>query len=411
MFFTRFITNFCAPEFVFLAGTSAFLYGSKKTKPELFKFLFTRGIWLILLELIVNNFIWTFDITYSFPVFQVIWAIGFSMVCLSFLIYLPKRIIIIIGIILVAGHNLLDGIVMQGSSFKAIVWYILHQDKFLVLGPNKMILFHYPLIPWIGLMALGYCFGILYSKGFDAARRKKWLLGLGFGSIALFFILRGINEYGDLVPWTIQKDSMYTVLSFFNTTKYPPSLMFLLMTIGPSLIFLYFIENVKNKVTDFFVVFGRVPLFFYFLHVLVIHIVAIMGILIFGGNWRDMGSGQENRRRRPTWRRRPALAKDGRSRPHRPSRIVARLPPPAAADERKTLATAGGFLSGEQLRHLRLVLEMSSRYSGFIKQQRDSFPGIAILLRWTPFVRTGRGSCIREARVRTRGRDSLRVMG
>ena len=288
LFFTRFITHFCAPEFVFLAGTSAFLYGSKKTKPELFKFLFTRGIWLILLELIVNNFIWTFDVTYSFPIFQVIWAIGFSMVCLSFLIYLPKKIILIIGIVLVAGHNLLDGIVMQGTSFKSIIWYILHQDQFLVLGPNKMIAFHYPIIPWIGLMALGYCFGALYSKDFDATVRKKWLLRLGIGSISLFFILRGINVYGDLVPWTTQKNGVTTVMSFFNTTKYPPSLIFLLMTIGPSLLFLYLIENVKNKVTDIFVVFGRVPLFFYFLHVLVIHIAAIIGILIFGGNWQDM---------------------------------------------------------------------------------------------------------------------------
>ena len=288
LFFTRFVTHFCAPEFVFLAGTSAFLYGSKKTKPELFKFLFTRGIWLILLELIVNNFIWTFDITYSFPIFQVIWAIGFSMVCLSFLIYLPKKVILIIGIVLVAGHNLLDGIVMQGTSFKSIVWYILHQDQFLVLGPNKMIAFHYPLIPWVGLMALGYCFGFFYSKGFDIAMRKKWLLRLGFGSIILFFILRGSNEYGDLVPWTTQKNGVYTLLSFFNTTKYPPSLIYLLMTIGPSLLFLYLIENIKNRVTDFFVVFGRVPLFFYFLHVLVIHIAAIIGILIFGGNWQDM---------------------------------------------------------------------------------------------------------------------------
>ena len=151
-----------------------------------------------------------------------------------------------------------------------------------------MIAFHYPVIPWVGLMALGYCFGTLYGKGFDATVRKKWLLGLGFGSIALFFILRGINIYGDLVPWTTQKNGIYTMLSFFNTTKYPPSLIFLLMTIGPSLLFLYLIENVKNKATDFFVVFGRVPLFFYFLHVLVIHIAAILGILIFGGNWQDM---------------------------------------------------------------------------------------------------------------------------
>ena len=288
LFFTRFVTHFCAPEFVFLAGTSAFLYGSKKTKPELFKFLFTRGIWLILLELIVNNFIWTFDVSYSFPVLQVIWAIGFSMVCLSFLIYLPKKVILIIGIILVAGHNLLDSILMEGISFKSIVWYILHQQKFLVLGPNNAFLFQYPVIPWIGLMALGYNFGTLYRKEFDAKVRKKWLLRLGFGSVALFFILRGINIYGDLVPWTTQKNGLYTILSFFNTTKYPPSLIYLLMTIGPSLLFLYLLENIKNRVTDFFVVFGRVPLFFYFLHVLVIHIAAIIGILIFGGNWQDM---------------------------------------------------------------------------------------------------------------------------
>lgn len=288
LFATRFITNFCAPEFVFLAGTSAFLYGSKKTKPELFKFLFTRGIWLMLLELIVNNFIWTFDLTYSFTIFQVIWAIGCSMVCLSFLIYLPKKIILIIGIVLVAGHNLLDGIIMQGTSFKSVVWYILHQDQKLILGPDRMIGFHYPLLPWIGLMALGYCFGTLYSNGFDAKVRKKWLLRLGFGSIALFFILRGLNGYGDLVPWTTQRDDITTLLSFFSTTKYPPSLMYLLMTVGPSLLFLYFIESIKNKVTDFLVVFGRVPLFFYFLHVFVIHIAAIIGILMFGGNWDDM---------------------------------------------------------------------------------------------------------------------------
>jgi uncharacterized membrane protein len=201
---------------------------------------------------------------------------------------LPKKVILFIGIVLVAGHNLLDGIVMQGMSFKSIVWYILHQEKFLLLGPNNAFIFKYPIIPWVGLMALGYCFGTLYSKGFDATIRKKWLLSLGFGSIALFFILRGINEYGDLVPWSHQRNGVYTILSFFNTTKYPPSLIFLLMTIGPSLLFLYLIENVKNKVTDFFVVFGRVPLFFYFLHVLVIHVAAIIGILIFGGNWQDM---------------------------------------------------------------------------------------------------------------------------
>lgn len=288
LFFTRFITHFCAPVFVFLAGTSAFLYGTKKTRPALFSFLFTRGLWLIFLEVMVNNIIWFTDITYSLLVLQVIWAIGVSMICLSFLIYLPKKIILVIGIVLVAGHNLLDGIVMEGTDFQSIIWYILHQDKFLALGPSNMVVFHYPLIPWVGLMALGYLFGTFYQKDYNITRRRIWLLRIGFGAIALFFILRGLNVYGDLFPWAVQKTPTKTILSFFNVTKYPPSLQYLCITIGPSLLFLYYFENVKNRLTDFFLVFGRVPLFYYFIHVFVIHALAIVGMAIFGGHWQDM---------------------------------------------------------------------------------------------------------------------------
>jgi len=288
LFFTRFITHYCAPVFVFLAGTSAFLYGRNKTSPQLSKFLLTRGIWLIFMEIVVNNLIWTFDLTYSFPILQVIWAIGFSMICLAFLIYLPKKIILTTGLLIIGGHNLLDGIVMQGNSLESIVWYLLHQSQVLILAPDKMILFHYPVIPWIGLMALGYCLGQLFLKDFDPNRRKTWLLRIGLTSLLVFFVLRGWNGYGDLVPWTIQNTTTKTILSFFNVTKYPPSLTFILITVGPALLFLYAIENVKNSVTNFFLVFGRVPFFYYFLHVLLIHIVAIFGILIFGGNWKNM---------------------------------------------------------------------------------------------------------------------------
>ncbi len=288
LFFTRFITHYCAPVFVFLAGTSAFLYGSKKTKPELFKFLFSRGIWLIILEMVVNNLIWTFDVTYSLQIFQVIWAIGFSMVCLSFLIYLPKKIILFLGILLIAGHNLLDGNVMEGQSFQSIVWYALHQQTFLSPNPNHLVFIHYPVIPWIGLMVLGYLFGQLYSRDFNVKTRRNWLLNLGFAAIGLFLFLRSINLYGDLVPWTLQDNTTKTILSFLNVTKYPPSLLFICITIGPAMLFLHVFETTKNKLTDFFLVFGRVPLFYYFLHMLVIHIFAIVGILIFGGNWRDM---------------------------------------------------------------------------------------------------------------------------
>ncbi|MCB2220877.1 MAG: DUF1624 domain-containing protein [Bacteroidetes bacterium] len=288
VFFTRFITHNCAPAFIFLAGTSAFLFGSKKTRKELSRFLLTRGVWLIFLEVAVNNLIWTFNITYSFLIFQVIWAIGVSMIALSALIYLPKKILLITGFVLVAGHNLLDGITAEGESFGSIIWYILHQRARLQVTPDQLIFIGYPVIPWIGLMVLGYCFGTLYKRDFDPRQRRKWLLWMGFGAIALFYILRGINVYGDLHPWSVQKDFVYTVLSFFNVTKYPPSLVYLLITIGPALLFLAVIEPVKNKLTNFLLVFGRVPLFYYFLHMIVIHTFALFGMMLMGDDWRLM---------------------------------------------------------------------------------------------------------------------------
>jgi uncharacterized membrane protein len=288
LFFTRFITHYCAPVFVFLAGTSAFLYGSKKTKPQLFKFLFTRGLWLILLEITLNNVLWKFDITFSRVILQVIWAIGLSMIALSFIIFLSRKVILTLGIIIVAGHNLLDGIVMQGQSIQSIIWYILHQATIIKVSDTHDIGVFYPILPWIGVMVLGYSLGYLYKKDFNPAIRKKWLLQIGTGAIILFFIIRGLNVYGDLVPWSILDTPSKTVMSFFKVTKYPPSLAYVLITIGPALLFLYAFESVKNKITDFFLVFGRVPLFYYFLHILVIHVLAIVGILIFGGHWQDM---------------------------------------------------------------------------------------------------------------------------
>lgn len=288
LFFTRFITHYCAPVFVFLAGTSAFLYGTKKTKNELFKFLLTRGIWLVVLELIVNNLIWKFDITFSRIILQVIWAIGLSMIVLSFLIFLSKKVLLTIGLLIVFSHNTLDHIVMQGTDLISIVWYILHQPSFIPLGENVKIGVLYPVLPWIGIMVLGYCLGMLFKNDFSIVKRQRWLLILGFSAITLFFILRGINVYGDLVPWSYQNTTTKTILSFFKVTKYPPSLAYTLITLGPALLFLFAIESIKNKVTDFLLVFGRVPLFYYFLHVLVIHSLAIIGILIFGGDWRNM---------------------------------------------------------------------------------------------------------------------------
>jgi uncharacterized membrane protein len=285
LFSTRFITHYCAPVFVFLAGTSAYLYGTRKTKQELFKFLMSRGIWLIFLEIVINNLFWRFDFTYSRLVLQVIWAIGLSMVFLSVFVFLSRKTIIIIGIIIVAGHNLLDSIVMQGSGFKSIIWYIIHQANLIPLNSNINLGIYYPVLPWVGLILLGYSLGFFYTKDFNIAIRKKWLLILGFGAVILFFVLRGINIYGDLAPWSIQDTTNKTIMSFFKITKYPPSLDFMLITIGPALLFLYRIEKVKNRVTDFFLVFGRVPLFYYFLHILVIHVLAILALFSFGGDW------------------------------------------------------------------------------------------------------------------------------
>ena len=288
LFLTRFITHFCAPIFIFLAGTSAFLYGEKKTKKELASFLWTRGLWLILLEIVVNNLIWTFDITYSLMIFQVIWAIGMCMVILSALIYLNKNVLLVLGLILIVLHNTLDGFTMTGNSPGAILWYLLHQDQAIVLHENSIIFFHYPLIPLIGVMSMGYLFGELYSSSFDVIERKKWLIGLGLGLLSLFLIVRGINIYGDLFPWKNYETTTKTVMSFLNVTKYPMSFLYLSLTLGIAFLALYFLEGIQNKITNFFLVFGRVPLFYYFMHMLVIHITAIIAILLFGGNWTEM---------------------------------------------------------------------------------------------------------------------------
>jgi len=281
LFLTRFITHICAPVFIFLAGTSSFLYGIRKTKSELFTFLFTRGIWLIILELVLNNFLWSFDLDFESIQLQVIWAIGFSMVCLSISIFLPDKIIFAIGIIIVACHNMLDGISMEGNDLKSIIWYVLHQESVFPIGDTRMIRISYPVLPWIGVMMLGYCFGSLYKKGIDVTWRRRWLLVTGISSISLFIILRIINIYGDPNPWIHYGNSMLSLLSFLNVTKYPASLDFLLITLGSSMLILAVTENLKNKLVDFFIVFGRVPLFYYFLHIFILHSL----VVVIGGNW------------------------------------------------------------------------------------------------------------------------------
>jgi uncharacterized membrane protein len=290
LFMTRWITHFCAPVFVFLAGTSAFLYGGKQSsKKSLSKFLFLRGIWLILVELTVVNFSWTFDINLSVHIFQVIWAIGICMVLLAGLIYLPKKVLLSLGFLILLGHNLLDGIQAQGSDPLSILWYFTHQYNFLVINEgNGMLAIAYPFLPWLGVMILGYCFGHYYTRDFDPRIRRKRLLQIGFAAIILFFLLRLTNSYGDLKTWEIQDGFNFTILSFINTTKYPPSLLYTLMTLGPSLIFLYAIEHVRNKITGALSIIGRVPFFYYVIHLYIIHLAGMIGLIILGEDWREL---------------------------------------------------------------------------------------------------------------------------
>jgi uncharacterized membrane protein len=226
LFFTRFVTHFCAPVFIFLTGTSASLYGQNKSKSDLSRFLWTRGLWLIFVEIAIMNFLWWFNPHYNFINLQVIWAIGLCMICLSALIYLPKKVLVLISLLVVFGHNTLDGITAEGNSLESILWYIFHQLHFMPVSETRMIGFYYPIVPWFAVMSLGYCFGFLFRRGFDPQRRKKLLLIFGFTSVSLFLLIRGINVYGDPAPWSRQKNLLFTLMSFINVSKYPPSLLY-----------------------------------------------------------------------------------------------------------------------------------------------------------------------------------------
>ena len=289
LFFTRWITHFCAPVFVFLAGTSAFMVGSRRGKAELSACLLKRGIWLIILEFTVINFAWFFNFYFSLLALTVIWALAIGMIALAGFIHLPFKGILALGILFVAGHNMLDGIdaVVGGSSAGAMLWSFLHEQGGFRF-PSAFVFVGYPVIPWIGVMLLGYCFGKLYQPSYDAAERKKLLLQLGVGAIVLFIVLRLVNIYGDPNEWSVQKDGVFTFLSFLNVTKYPPSLLYVLVTLGPSLIFLAVAEKYTGKLAQAFISLGRVPMFYYILHLYVIHILAVFAALATGYTLSDM---------------------------------------------------------------------------------------------------------------------------
>jgi uncharacterized membrane protein len=286
LFFTRWITHFCAPVFVFLAGTSASLISQRKTKAELSRFLFTRGLWLMFVELTIVNFAWYFDPYFSFNAFAVIWALGVSMVALALLIHLPQKLILLIGLIILFGHNLLDHFHIEGNSVNAFIWALLHDPvRFEFFG--RIFRTNYPVLPWIGIMALGYSLGSLYAKGVLPEQRKKYLLIIGGTAMLLFILIRATNLYGDQSTWSVQDNPLFTFMSFLNTTKYPPSLLYALMTLGPSLILLAVFERPLGSWSQPILHYGRVPMFFYLIHLYLIHLLATAALVMTGIDWHE----------------------------------------------------------------------------------------------------------------------------
>ena len=283
LFMTRWITHFCAPVFVLLAGTSAGLMAARKTPSALGSFLLTRGLWLIMVEWFVIATAFTFapgGLTEydqrTLVLMQVIWAIGASMVVLAAAQFLGRAWCLVIGLTIVCGHNLLDSIwpVVGLSETSAPLWVALHSQMAAVAGPF-MFIFIYPLLPWVGVMLLGY--GSAGAFELPAPSRDALLLRVGLTITAAFFLIRAIDIYGDPNPWQLQTAGMMaTIIDFLNTTKYPPSLAFLLMTLGPAMLLGAFADRITGKIKNALVMFGRVPFAFYVAHFFLIHALSVV---------------------------------------------------------------------------------------------------------------------------------------
>ena len=267
LFATRWITNICAPVFFLLTGTGAYLSLRRRTVGDLSRFLATRGLWMIFLELTFARFLWQFNVDYHVTILTVLWAFGWSMLVLAALVHLPTRVVAGVGLAMIALHNLLDPI-RTGVIGK------LHAPSVLLNTPGHMVFSAYPIIPWIGVTALGFGLGALFNLSLES--RRVHLRRIGWSAIAAFVVLRGINVYGDPSRWSPQPTALYTVLSFLNTTKYPPSLLFLLMTLGPAMLILAAVDGRTPNALRPALIIGKVPFFYYLVHILVLHVLAVI---------------------------------------------------------------------------------------------------------------------------------------
>jgi len=296
LFVTRWITHFCAPAFIFLAGVSAFLYGDRRRRTsEVSRYLFTRGLWLVLIEFTVVRFGWTFSFHFDHLVVQVIAAIGASMIALSALVYMPRWAIAAVGLVMIIGHNMFDGIKAEQFGTAAPVWGLLHQPGYFNLAHGFTLVVLYPLVPWIGVMAAGYALGPLFKL--ERAVRVRRLLVLGAVITSGFILLRATNLYGDPMPWIVQHGALATTLSFINCEKYPPSLLYLAMTLGPTLLLAGALDGSRGMIAGWITTFGRVPFFYYVAHLYLLHALAILfvwttiGDAVFAASQKPVGYG------------------------------------------------------------------------------------------------------------------------
>jgi uncharacterized membrane protein len=273
LFFTRWITHICAPTFMFLAGVGAFLRLQRSgSKAEVSRFLWTRGLWLVFVELTVMRLAMNFTMSAQYPVILlVLTALGVSMIALAGLIYLPARALAVVSIGIIVLHNTLDGITARQWGAFAPLWNFLHQQGVFIAG-GVPFLVAYPVLAWLGVMAAGFCFGPVLML--EPGERRRTTVALGATLVVLFFVVRAINMYGDPVRWSPQPSAVFTVLSFFRTTKYPPSLDFLLMTLGPALLALAYFDRHRPDSRNPVVVIGRVPFFYYVVHFWAAHAIA-----------------------------------------------------------------------------------------------------------------------------------------
>src|SRR5262245_24925610 len=282
LFLTRWVTHICAPVFMFTAGIGAsFYWRNGRTTGQLSVFLLTRGLWLMLHEVTIMRLAYNFDVAQSYPVFLlVLWGLGLSMIALAALVWLPIQVLSALSVATIVLHHLADGIDARRLGWAAPLGYLLHQVGGFPFAGHVFIT-PYPLVPWVAVMALGFCFGRVLELPADA--RQRIMLRLGIAITIAFLIVRAVNRYGDGEPWSWGASAVYTVLWFLNTTKYPPSLQFLLMTLGPALLLLLYFDRRSLSRSNPLIVFGRVPLFYFVLHFIAAHIAAFaLAVVTYG---------------------------------------------------------------------------------------------------------------------------------